>query len=72
MAHHPRCRKIPGRSIEPIEPEGWHGDLCRALGLELFELPGALSLMAISISNLLPILQRTEPHPQRGEPLGKP
>jgi len=72
MAHHPRCRKIPGRSIEPIEPEGWHGDPCRALGLGLFELLGALSLMALSISSLLPILQRTEPHPQRGEALGKP
>ena len=66
MAHHPRCRKIPSRSIEPIEPEGWHGDPCRALGLGLFELLGALSLMALSISSLLPILQRTEPTPSAG------
>jgi hypothetical protein len=70
MAHRPRpARPLP---LEPIDPEGWDKDPGRPLGLRLLALLGALSFLALGISSLLPILERSEPTPQRGEPLGKP
>ena len=72
MAHHPRSGKIPARSIQPIDPEGWDKDPGRPLGLRLLALLGARSFPALGISRLLPILRRSEPTPQRREPPGQP
>jgi hypothetical protein len=72
MAHLPRSGKIPARSIQPIEPEGWEKDPGRPLGMRLLALLGARSFLALGISSLLPILQRSEPTPQRREPPGQP
>ena len=47
--------------LEPINPEGWDKDPGRPLGLRLLALLGALSFLALGISNLLPILQRQGP-----------
>jgi hypothetical protein len=47
--------------LEPIDPEGWDKDPGRPLGLRLLALLGALSFLALGISNLLPILQRQGP-----------
>ena len=68
----PRPRKVPVRSMEPIEPEGWDRDPGRPLALRLLALLGALSFLTLGISSLLPILQRPGPGPQRPEPTSKP
>ena len=72
MAHHPRSGKIPARSIQPIDPEGWDKDPGRPLGLRLLALLGARSFLALWISSMLPILRRSEPTPQRREPPRQP
>lgn len=53
MAHHPRSGKIPARSIQPIDPEGWDKDPGRPLALRLLALLGARSFLALWISRLL-------------------
>ena len=60
----PRPRKVPVRSMEPIDPEGWDRDPGRPLALRLLALLGALSFLTLGISSLLPILQRQSPIPQ--------
>ena len=48
--------------VDPIDSEGWDTDPGRPLGLRLLALLGALSFLALGISNLLPILQRQGPN----------
>jgi len=47
--------------VELIDPEGWEKDPGRPLGVRMLALQGALSFLALGISNLLPILQRQGP-----------
>ena len=62
MSQRPRPPKhLP---VEPTNPEGWDKDPGRPLGLRLLALLGALSFLAMGISNLLPTLQRQGPIPQ--------
>ena len=68
MAHNPRDRKIPARSIGPNEPEGWDKDPDRPLGVQLLAVHGTQSFLTLGISSVLPMLQRTEPAGQRGKP----
>ena len=64
MVHRPRPpRHLP---LQPIDPEGWDKDPGRPLGLRLLALLGALSFLALGISNLLPILQRQGPSTEKG------
>ena len=72
MARHPRSGKIPARLIKPIDPEGWDKDPGRPLGLLVLALLVALSFLALGISSLLPMLQRSEPTAQLREPSGQP
>jgi len=62
MGQRPRQPKhLP---MELIDPEGWDKDPVRPLVLRLLALLGALSFLALGISNLLPILQRQGPIPE--------
>jgi hypothetical protein len=56
-----RPRPASHLTVVLIGPEGWDKDPVRPLGLRLLALLGALSFLALGISNLLPILQRQGP-----------